>query len=151
MNLVNTLKNKALELQNIKSYELVFVILLLLYLVSNVSTPYDFAPQINNAYMYISLFAIFILLLLNSNPFIAIFFAIVAVIFLQRSKKVDHKVMAPSTINKTSAMNNMNSHLSIKSLEEEMVGQIDRQPDNIVNPTTYHPVMCDSHDASFIN
>jgi predicted membrane protein len=151
MNLVNTLKNKALELQNIKSYELVFVILLLLYLVSNVSTPYDFAPQINNAYMYISLFAIFILLLLNSNPFIAIFFAIVAVIFLQRSKKVDHKVMAPSTINKTSAMNNMNSHLSIRSLEEEMVGQIDRQPDNIVNPTTYHPVMCDSHDASFIN
>jgi hypothetical protein len=151
MNLVNTLKNKALELQNIKSYELVFVILLLLYLVSNVSTPYDFAPQINNAYMYISLFAIFILLLLNSNPFIAIFFAIVAVIFLQRSKKVDHRVMAPSTINKTSAMNNMNSHLSIRSLEEEMVGQIDRQPDNIVNPTTYHPVMCDSHDASFIN
>jgi hypothetical protein len=151
MNLVNTLKNKALELQNIKSYELVFVILLLLYLVSNVSTPYDFAPQINNAYMYISLFAIFILLLLNSNPFIAIFFAIVAVIFLQRSKKVDHRVMAPSTINKTSAMNNMNSHLSVKSLEEEMVGQIDRQPDNIVNPTTYHPVMCDSHDASFIN
>jgi len=151
MNLVNTLKNKALELKNIKSYELVFVILLLLYLVSNVSTPYDFAPQINNAYMYISLFAIFILLLLNSNPFIAIFFAIVAVIFLQRSKKVDHKVMAPSTINKTSAMNNMNSHLSVKSLEEEMVGQIDRQPDNIVNPTTYHPVMCDSHDASFIN
>jgi hypothetical protein len=151
MNLVNTLKNKALELQNIKSYELVFVILLLLYLVSNVSTPYDFAPQINNAYMYISLFAIFILLLLNSNPFIAIFFAIVAVIFLQRSKKVDHKVMAPSNANKTSAMNNMNSHLSVKSLEEEMVGQIDRQPDNIVNPTTYHPVMCDSHDASFIN
>ena len=151
MNLVNTLKNKALELQNIKSYELVFVILLILYLVSNVSTPYDFAPQINNAYMYISLFAIFILLLLNSNPFIAIFFAIVALIFLQRSKKVDHKVMALSTANKTSAMNNMNSHLSIKSLEEEMVGQIDRHPDNIVNPTTYHPVMCDSHDASFIN
>jgi hypothetical protein len=151
MNLVNNLKNKALELQNIKSYELVFVILLILYLVSNVSTPYDLAPQINNAYMYISLFAIFILLLLNSNPFIAIFFAIVAVIFLQRSKKVDHKVMAPSTTNKTAAMNNMNSHLTIKSLEEEMVGQIDRQPDNIVNPTTYHPVMCDSHDASFIN
>jgi hypothetical protein len=59
--------------------------------------------------------------------------------------------MAPSNANKTSAMNNMNSHLSVKSLEEEMVGQIDRQPDNIVNPTTYHPVMCDSHDASFIN
>ena len=59
--------------------------------------------------------------------------------------------MASSTTNKTSAMNNMNSFLSVKSLEEEMVGQIDRQPDNIVNHTTYHPVMCDSHDASVVN
>lgn len=151
MNLVNNLKNTALELKNIKSYELVFVILLILYLVSNVSTPYDLAPQINNAYMYISLFAIFILILLNSNPFIALFFAIVALVFMQRSKKVDHIVMASSTTNKTSAMNNMNSFLSVKSLEEEMVGQIDRQPDNIVNHTTYHPVMCDSHDASVVN
>ena len=101
--------------------------------------------------MYISLFAIFILILLNSNPFIALFFAIVALVFMQRSKKVDHTVMASSTTNKTSAMNNMNSFLSVKSLEEEMVGQIDRQPDNIANHTTYHPVMCDSHDASVVN
>jgi len=151
MNLVNNLKNKVLELKNIKSYELVFVVLLLLYLISDVLTPYDLAPHINNAHMYISLFAIFILLLLNTNPLIAVFFAIVALIFLQRSKKVDHVVMAPSTVNKTSAMQNLNSHLSIKTLEEEMVGQIDRQPDNIISQNSYHPVMCDSHDASYIN
>jgi hypothetical protein len=151
MNLVNNFTNKVLELKNIKSYELIFVILLLLYLISDVLTPYDLAPHINNAHMYISLFAIFILLLLNTNPLIALFFAIVAIIFLQRSKKVDHVVMAPSTANKTSAMQNLNSHLSIKTLEEEMVGQIDRQPDNIISPNSYHPVMCDAHDASYVN
>ena len=108
MNLVNNFKNKVLELKNIKNYELVFVVLLILYLISNVSTPYDFAPHINNAYMYISLLVIFILLLLNSNPLIALFFAIVSLIFLQRSKKVDHRVMAPSNANKTVAMENLN-------------------------------------------
>lgn len=151
MNLVNSFKNKVLELKNIKNYELVFVVLLLLYLISNVSTPYDLAPHINNAYMYISLFAIVILLLLNSNPLIALLFAIVALIFIQRSKKVDHGVMAPSNANKTAAMENLNTHLSIKTLEEEMVGQIDRHPDNIVSQNSYHPVMCDSHDASYVN
>ena len=151
MNLVNNFTNKVQELKNIKSYELVFVILLILYLISDVLTPYDLAPHINNAHMYISCFAIFILLLLNTNPLIALFFAIVAIIFLQRSKKVDHVVMAPSSANKTSAMQNLNSHLSIKTLEEEMVGQIDRQPDNIISPNSYHPVMCDSHDASYVN
>lgn len=151
MNLVNSFKNKVLELKNIKNYELVFVVLLVLYLISNVSTPYDLAPHINNAYMYISLFAIVILLLLNSNPLIALLFAIVALIFLQRSKKVDHGVMAPSNANKTAAMENLNTHLSIKTLEEEMVGQIDRHPDNIVSQNSYHPIMCDSHDASYVN
>ena len=151
MNLVNSFKNKVLELKNIKNYELVFVVLLLLYLISNVSTPYDLAPHINNAYMYISLFAIVILLLLNSNPLIALLFAIIALIFLQRSKKVDHGVMAPSNANKTAAMENLNTHLSIKTLVEEMVGQIDRHPDNIVSQNSYHPVMCDSHDASYVN
>lgn len=151
MNLVNSFKNKVLELKNITNYEFVFVVLLLLYLISNVSTPYDFAPHINNAYTYISLFAIVILLLLNSNPLIALLFAFIALIFLQRSKKVDHRVMAPSNANKTAAMENLNTHLSIKTLEEEMVGQIDRQPDNIISQNSYHPVMCDSHDASYVN
>jgi hypothetical protein len=59
--------------------------------------------------------------------------------------------MAPSTSNKTSAMTNLNLHLSEKTLEEEMVGQIDRQPDNIINQNTYHPVLCESHNASSVN
>lgn len=151
MNLVNYFKNEVQELKRITPYELVFIIVLILYLISNISTPYDLAPQVNNAYMYISLFAITILLLLNSNPLIAILFAFVAIIFLQRSKKTDHIVMAPSTSNKTAAMTNMNKDLSIKSLEEEMVGQIDRQPDNITSLSTYNPVMCNYHNASDVN
>ena len=61
MNLVNIFKNNLLQLKTIKTYELVFIILLILYLITNISTPYDLAPQVNNAYMYVSLFAITIL------------------------------------------------------------------------------------------
>ena len=51
-NVTNNLKSSALNLANIKSHEMIFVILLLLYLISNVSTPYNLAPHINNVYMY---------------------------------------------------------------------------------------------------
>ena len=150
MNLVNTLNSNFKKLKNMKTSEIIFVSLLVLYLLSNVSTPYELAPYVNNVYMNLSLLAIVILLFLHSNPLIALFFGIVSLIFLQRSKKVDHKVMAPSVVNKSKKMNNLNQHLKSTSLEEEIVGQIEKHPDNIANPESYHPVMCESHNASSI-
>ena len=59
MNSINkitkNLTGNTAKLANIKSYELIFVVLLLLYLISGVSTPYNYAPHINNIYMYFSL------------------------------------------------------------------------------------------------
>ena len=51
-NITNILKKNAMNLANIKSYEIIIIVLLLLYLISNVSTPYNYAPHINNIYMY---------------------------------------------------------------------------------------------------
>ena len=45
------LKGNTANMANIKSYEILFIVLLLLYLISDVSTPYNFAPHINNIYM----------------------------------------------------------------------------------------------------
>ena len=55
------LKGNTTNMANIKSYEILFIVLLLLYLISNVSTPYNYAPHINNIYMYFSLIIIFIM------------------------------------------------------------------------------------------
>ncbi len=150
MNLVNSLDNNFKKLKNSKTYEVAFIGLLVLYLLSNVSTPYEFAPYINNVYMYFSLLAIVILLVLHSNPLIALFFGIVAFVFLQRSKKVDHNVMKPSDNNKYMAMKKLNDHLKTRSLEEEVVGQIEKRPDNITSTGNYHPVMCESYNASIV-
>jgi hypothetical protein len=132
------------------------LVLIILYLISNVSTPYELAPYINNIYTYFSLIAIVILLFLKSNPLIAVFFGIAAVIFVTRSNKVDHGVMAPSTRNKSLAMINLNNNsaanniINQTSLEEELISSIQKQPDNIKNTNTYHPVSCETHNASDI-
>ena len=148
--ITNILKSNTANSANIKSYEIIFIVLLLLYLISNVSTPYNFAPHINNIYMYYSLIVIFILLCVNSNMFVALLFAITAYVFLERSKKVDHRVMAQSEANKSSKMELMNNNLNSKSLEEEMVTLIDQRPENIASIENYNPVICDAHSASNI-
>lgn len=154
MNSINkittVLKKNTMNLANIKSYEAIVIVLLLLYLLSNISTPYNFAPHINSVYMYFSLIVIFIMLLVYSNPLIALLFGGVAIVFLQRSKKVDHGVMAISESNKSLKMDIMNSHLNSKSLEEEMVNLIDKRPENIASIESFNPVICDTHSASNI-
>jgi hypothetical protein len=156
MNSVNSISSNFKNLKNITTYEIILVVLIILYLISNVSTPYELAPYINNIYTYFSLIAIVILLFLKSNPLIAVFFGIAAVIFVTRSNKVDHGVMAPSTRNKSLAMINLNNNsvanniINQTSLEEELISSIQKQPDNIKNTNTYHPVSCETHNASDI-
>jgi hypothetical protein len=72
--------------------------------------------------------------------------------------------MASSTLNKSLNMINLNTNSDTKintdtninniikqtSLEEELIGSIQKQPDNIINTNNYHPVSCETHNASDI-
>jgi hypothetical protein len=156
LNISTNFKN----LKNITINEIILIVLILLYLISNVSTPYELAPYINNIYTYFSLITIVILLFLKTNPLIALFFGIAALVFVIRSNKVAHGVMAPSTHNKSLAMIDLNSNtnnstnsnniITQTTLEEELIGLIQKQPDNIINTNSYHPVSCETHNASDI-
>lgn len=144
MNLVNkTLKN----FQNIENYEIILSVLVLLYLVSGVSTPYSLSPIINNMFMYFSLGLILVILLINKKYLLTLVFALFSVVLLMRSKKVDFNVIKPSQKNKDTTMKNLNTHLEKTSLEEEVISNITKKPDNIPNPESYHPVLCSTHDA----
>lgn len=135
---------------NFKPYEFILFVLLVLYLVSGVSTPYELSPYVNNIFMYLSLFAFSIVLYLYGNPLLALFCLFVSFIFINRSNKVSHKVMKSSQIKKDNTMNQLNNSLFNKTLEEQIVGQIQRHPNNIPGPSSYHPVLCDSHNATKI-
>ena len=88
------------------------------------------------------------LLYLYGNPLLALLFLITSVIFINRSNKVSHYTMKPSQENKNNKMQQLNIPFTKNTLEEEIVGQIVRNPDNIPGPETYHPVLCDSHNAT---
>tara|TARA_B100000424_G_scaffold162647_1_gene124613 strand:+ start:13 stop:462 length:450 start_codon:yes stop_codon:yes gene_type:complete len=141
---------KSLKNFNLKPYELILVVLLVLYLVSGVSTPYELSPYINNIFMYLSLFAFSVVLYLYGNPLLALFFLITSFIFIKRSNNVSHKVMKPSQEKKDNTMNKLNNHLNEKTLEEDIVRQIEKHPNNIPGPSSYQPVLCDSHNASIV-
>ena len=47
-------------------------------------------------------------------------------------------------------MEQLNSSLKQKTLEEQIIGQIKKHPDNIPTTSNYHPVLCDTHNATKI-
>ena len=68
------LVNKTINcIKNMKTYEILLVILMVLYLVTGVSTPYALAPYVNNMFMNASLIALVIVLYLYGNPLLALF------------------------------------------------------------------------------
>ena len=139
----NLLKN----FKSLNSFEIVLFIFLILYLVSNISTPYELSKYVNNSYTYLSLIFITVILFIYSNPLLAIVFSIVSIIFITRSKQTDLKVIKPSEKNKINKLKNLNSNLNDKTLEEEIIYNMLKKPINIAGPADYHPVTCDSHDA----
>ena len=141
--------NKTVDsLKNMKPHEFILVLLLLSYLVSGVSTPYELSSHVNNTFMHLSLVAFSIILFLYCSPPIALLFVGVSCVFLYRCSKVSHTVIKPSQIKNDRKMVELNTHSTKITLEEEMVGQVERNPINIPGPTNYHPVLCDSHNAS---
>lgn len=147
MNLVNKTTS---GFKNLKTIEVFFIIILVIYLVSNMSTPYSLAPYVNNVFAYGSIIVLLLLLHLYSNPSVTFIFAISALVFIYRSRLVDHKIMKPNEVNKNKAMKKFNENNNKSTLEEEIVNNMVSKPDNIPSPETYQPVLCGVHGATEI-
>lgn len=145
---MSLLKKSLNNVTSMKTYEVLLFVVLVLYLVSGVSTPYSLAPYVNNVFMHLSLIALVVVsYLYGKNVVLTLFLAIVAFVFVNRSSKVSHIKMKPSEDNKKTNLKSLNKHLSEKTLEEEVVGQVIKNVDNSPNPSSYNPVLCDSHNA----
>jgi len=136
------------DVKNFKVYEIIFAILLLIYLLSDITIPYNWSPYFNNIFMYSSLVAITYLLFLYSNSILALFFAIVSIVFIYRNQQINIVTMPDTQINKNYKLKNLNKKIEKKTLEEQIIQGIDRKPNNIPNPASYHPVLCDIYDAT---
>ena len=150
MNFLNQCLKSVRNAKNMKTYEVLLAVLLVLYLVSGVSTPYNLSPYVNNVFMYGSLLALVVILCLRCNPLLAILFGVVALELVRRSRKVDHNLMRPSESNKNRDLKNMNAHLNKTTLEEEMVGQITAPSIQLDGPAGYEPVLSKVHNATVV-
>lgn len=136
-------------LKNLKLHEVIIIILSILYIISGVHTPYELSPYINNIFTYLSFIALLILLFLYKTNWLLLFILIVfGLVFFSRSQLTNIKKQKNTESNKLQKMNTFNEHLKKRTLEEEIVGNINNNIDNVPNPSSYNPVMCDSHNAA---
>tara|TARA_B100000902_G_scaffold395060_1_gene452782 strand:- start:26912 stop:27364 length:453 start_codon:yes stop_codon:yes gene_type:complete len=147
MKLFNKAYNNFVKFKLFKPYEFILLVLLFLYIISGVSTPYSVSPYVNNYFMYLSLLALSFLLYLYGNPLVALVFIFTSYVFIQRSKYTSHELIKPSQNKTDSKLKELNSNLKEKTLEEEIVGKIVRNNDNLPNVSNYNPVLCDNHNA----
>ena len=92
MKVLNKSMNQMKNISNMKTIEILFIVLLVLYVISGVNVPYNLTPYVNNVFMYASLVALVFLLFLNNKYALAIIFAITAFIFINRSRKISHTI-----------------------------------------------------------
>ena len=145
--------------KNINSFQIILIILLVVYFLSNVKTPNYLEPIINNVYMYSSILLMILVMFLYKNYIIGIILVAFASILLFRLDKTKTNnaitnIMNNSVITNSSSqkskdnkLKNLNTNLEKKSLEEHIIESVSMKPDNIPNPSTYHPVLCSSHNA----
>ena len=98
--------------------------------------------------MYTSLILITYILYKNSCILLVILFAISAIVFIMRSRSMNPIIMQPSQSNKNEYMKTLNTENKKTTLEEEVVGQIQKNNDNLPSVDSYHPVLCNSHNAT---
>mgnify|MGYP006196001967 CR=1 FL=1 len=146
---MSLLSKELLNLKNMSSLQIIFIVLIIIYILSGVNVPYNLTQYLNKPFVYASLFISVIVLYLYTNNILALVFLIGILVFINRSRTTDLTINKPSQQNKNNVLKNLNSHLTEKTLEEEIVGSI-KKLDNIPNTSNYHPVLCDSHDAENI-
>ena len=140
------LSKELLNLKNMSSLQIIFIVLIIIYILSGVNIPYNLTTHINKPFVYASLIISIIVLYLYSNNIITLVYLIGVLVFINRSQKIDLNLNKPSQENKNKVFKNLNTHLTQKTLEEEIVASI-KKLDNIPNTSNYHPILCDSHNA----
>ena len=146
---MSLLSKELLNFKNMSSLQIIFIVLIAIYILSGVNVPYNLTQHLNKPFIYASLFISVIVLYLYTNNILALVFLIGVLVFIHRSRTTDLTINKPSQQNKNNTLKKLNSHLTEKTLEEEIVGSI-KKLDNIPNTSNYHPVLCDSHNAENI-
>ena len=146
---MSLLSKELVNLKNMSSLQIIFIVLIVIYILSGANIPYNLTQHLNRPFIYASLFISVIVLYLYTNNILALIFLIGVLVFIYRSQKIDLNINKPSQQNKNKVLKNLNTHLTEKTLEEEIVESI-KKIDNVPSSSNYHPILCDAHNAEKI-
>ena len=111
--------NFSKSLGNIKSHEIVLVLLMVVYNLFNIVTPPMLSSFVNSSFGMLSLVVMMIILFLNSNPVVGVLGFVTLYNLIQRSKIDELKERMPSEKRRSADMNKFNQF--DKTMEEEIV------------------------------
>ena len=126
-------------LKTLKIYEIIFIVLMLLYIISGFQLSNYLGNYINNIFTYISLFLFSVILFKTSNYIVAVLFVITLIVFFMRNKVIYNVNITSSESNKEETLKVLNKNNN-KTLEEEMVDNIVKPP-KIFTKAEYEPVL----------
>jgi hypothetical protein len=135
--------------------ELVLTIILIIYLILGSKTPQPVAALVDNMVGKIIIFVIVIYMFLYKNPILAILSLFVAFDLMRRSSSsMFNSVMQtyiPSEYNKMGQFTAFNQFPY--TLEQEVVNKMAPivQSGFVLNKASYHPMLDNLHDASYVN
>tara|TARA_Y100000591_G_C21853742_1_gene713421 strand:+ start:6952 stop:7431 length:480 start_codon:yes stop_codon:yes gene_type:complete len=134
----------------IKNHEIILGVILIIYLLSGVATPYEISPYITTIYSYGVFILLTVLIFLRANIFLGVLVGISFIELVRRSRVTHPKLIMPNNNYRTNVMNNLNkgnesivqkSQLSNATLEEETVEKISIVNYSTTNnPTDYRPI-----------
>ena len=107
------------SLGNIKSHEIVLVLLMVVYNLFNIVTPPILSNFVNTTFGMLSLVVMMIILFLNSNPVVGVLGFVTLYNLIQRSKLNKLKERVPSEKRRSNDMKKFNQF--DKTMEEEIV------------------------------
>jgi len=131
---------------NFKLYEIVLIILFVLYLFSGFNINYIFSEYINNLMMYISLIVIIVILLKLLHPFVVLIFIFVVIKIIMDAYKINPLNNIPTEQNKIEQLDLLNT-MNRTTLEEECVSKV-KNPIFVLDEAGYSPIDSKLYNAS---
>ena len=150
-------------IKEVKNHEIIFGVLLILYLISGLKTPHVLSQYITTIYGYGILAILTVIIFVGNNPILGILAGISFLELLRRSNNTHPTNVMPShkyredvleklnknneTIIEKKSVTNILYNDKNKSLEEEVVENIITVSKSSNLEPTYKPTLCETHNA----
>lgn len=140
--------SKKFITKNVKAHEIVFTMLLLLYIFSGVSTPIDIVPYINTYLFYIVALFVSIVIFISVNPLIGVLFAVSFYILSVRTKNMNH--LESSEKSKSIVMSELNDLSMPFNIIKNNKGEVisNRNDSNILEVEVVKEMIVSSNKSS---